>query len=1084
MKNFSHTIIGLLLAGQIFAQVPELKVNVGHTDNINSVCFSPDDRYVASGSEDNTIKLWDFTTGKELKTFTDTDKIYSVSFSADGKYIVSGGRAGAKLWNIQSGAVTKLSEVETQIAELSSDGKYAIATASYEGKIMLIPTTPGEKKKFFVGHAGYLWCAKFSPDGKYFASGCDDKTIRLWNISTGLAVKTFRGHTGDVRSIAFSPNGKYIASGGTTGDNTVKIWDIATGKALKTLKGHENAVESVCFSPDGKYVISGSYDGTIRFWDVATGNNLKTYPEYFLENVLSIDISSDGKYLASGNGNKTIRIFDISTDKSIALWPGDKLEITDAFFSADGQAIINTNIDINSSENGGMNQSLKLWSWSDAEKVKKHEGISSLMEKVNSMYGDLRILAHSGNRKNVVCCYSIGGVGNIALFDAKTNECIKTLGLNENIYGITMAALSDDSKVLAIGFSNNTIKVWNIENGMTLMSSFAGYKTTLEAINLSPDGKFVVAGGEDEYPNNPIKVWSVADGKKLMSLNGHQNGINAVSFAPDGKCIASASCDGYIKIWDVATKKMIKNIGGNKSMISSVAFSADGKYLVSGHYLEEFTVKLWDLSTGQQLKAFNGHVGKVKSVQFSADGNYVVSSSDDGSVKIWNVTTGKCMVSRYDVPNSSDWVAVTPDGRFDGTDSGLKLLYYVKNLEIIPLESFYERFYTPGLVAQVMSGSSETSYNLATIGTDIKLPPRVRIVSPTINDKFSTDEVNVVIEATDQGGGIDEIRLYQNGKLVSEEQRGMKPALRVGETLTKQYTISLLSGNNELKATAFNNDRTESTPFTLNIELSKAIASSNLYVLSIGINRYKNEKYTLTYSSADAEGFTQAISTKSKAIFKNINTTILKDEQCTKEGILSYLNSLSKEIKPEDVFIFYYAGHGVMSEGAADRPSEFYFVPYDVTQLYGNDELLYAKGISASELRKALVSIKAQKQLIVMDACQSGGATEMLAMRGAAEEKALMQLARSAGIAVLSSTGTEQFATEVKQLGHGIFTYSLLEGLNGKADGGTKDGKITIKELAAFIEDNVPELTKQYRGTVQYPSTSIRGMDFPIVVSQ
>lgn len=1084
MKNKIFSLMGLLTIGHLFAQIPQLKINSGHTDYVNSVCFSPDDKYVASGSEDNTIKLWDFATGKELKTFTDTDNIYSVSFSTDGKYIISGSHAGAKLWNIQNGNATKLSEMGTQIAELSSDGKYAIVTASYEGKIVLIPTSPGGKKKFFVGHTGYLWCAKFSPDGKYFASGSDDKTIKLWNISTGLAVKTLKGHTAGIRSLAFSPDGKYIASGSQTGDNTVKIWDIASGKVLKTLRGHTNAVESVCFTPDGKNLISGSYDGTIRFWDVATGNNIKTYPENFLENVLSISISHNGVYLVSGNGNKTIRIFDTSTDKSIALWPGDKLEIDWAFFSPDGKTVINTSKDLTLTKSGIINASVRIWSWSDAEKVRKHKGINSLLENVINQSGSLEILAYSGNHKNIVCCYSIGGSGNIALFDAKTNECIKTLALAENVYGITMAALSYDSKYLAIGFSDNTIKVWNIENGMNLISSFVAYKTTLQTLSLSPDGKFVVAGGEDEYPNIPIKVWSVSDGKRLMTLLGHGNSIESVCFSPDGKYIASGSCDGYVKIWDIATKMLIKNIGGGKSMISSIAFSANGKYLVSGHYLEEFTVKLWDLSTGQQLKAFNGHVGKVKSVQFSEDGRYIVSSSDDGSVKIWDASTGVCKVSRYDLPNSDDWVAVTPDGRFDGTDGGLKLLYYVKNMEIIPLESFYEKFYTPGLVAQVMNDSNEKSFNFTTIGSDIKLPPKVTIISPTINNKFLTDEVNVIIEATDQGGGIDEIRLYQNGKLVSEEQRGMKPISKVGETLTKQYTISLLSGNNELKATAFNNDRTESTPFAVNIELSKAIASSNLYLLSIGINKYKNEKYSLTYSSADAEGFAQTVSAKSKGIFKNINSTILKDEQCTKEDILSYLNNWSKDIKPEDVFILYYAGHGVMSEGSFDKPSEFYFIPYDVTQLYGNDELLDAKGISASELRKALVSIKAQKQLIVMDACQSGGATEMLAMRGAAEEKALMQLARSAGIAVLSSTGTEQFATEVKQLGHGIFTYSLLEGLNGKADGGVKDGKITVKELAAFIEDNVPELTKQYRGTVQYPSTSIRGMDFPVVVSQ
>jgi uncharacterized caspase-like protein len=126
--------------------------------------------------------------------------------------------------------------------------------------------------------------------------------------------------------------------------------------------------------------------------------------------------------------------------------------------------------------------------------------------------------------------------------------------------------------------------------------------------------------------------------------------------------------------------------------------------------------------------------------------------------------------------------------------------------------------------------------------------------------------------------------------------------------------------------------------------------------------------------------------------------------------------------------------------------------------------------------------IKAQKQLFVFDACQSGGAMQAFAMRGAAEEKAMAQLARSAGIVVLSASGTEQFATEFNDLGHGTFTYALIEGLQCQADGGTKDRKITVNELKAWIEDRVPELTEKYKGTAQYPTGYSRGQDFPIVI--
>ncbi|HEY6952268.1 MAG TPA: caspase family protein, partial [Bacteroidota bacterium] len=193
--------------------------------------------------------------------------------------------------------------------------------------------------------------------------------------------------------------------------------------------------------------------------------------------------------------------------------------------------------------------------------------------------------------------------------------------------------------------------------------------------------------------------------------------------------------------------------------------------------------------------------------------------------------------------------------------------------------------------------------------------------------------------------------------------------------------------------------------------------------------------------------------------------------------------TIARDAKPQDAFVFYYAGHGVMSEGSASVPSDFFLVPTDVTQLYGDDAMLASKAISAAQLKTFCTAIRAQKQLVVLDACQSGGAIESFATRGASEERAIMQLARSAGTVVLASTSTEQFATEFSSLAHGVFTYALLQGLNGEADGGNpRDGKITVKELEAYLNDRVPELTKKYRGTAQYPNSYARGQDFPLGV--
>ncbi len=162
---------------------------------------------------------------------------------------------------------------------------------------------------------------------------------------------------------------------------------------------------------------------------------------------------------------------------------------------------------------------------------------------------------------------------------------------------------------------------------------------------------------------------------------------------------------------------------------------------------------------------------------------------------------------------------------------------------------------------------------------------------------------------------------------------------------------------------------------------------------------------------------------------------------------------------------------------------QFFFIPSESARLYDLSSLK-KEAIEAGVLQEKFKNIKALKQLIIMDACQSGGSVEILANRGAAEEKAIAQLSRSAGIHVMASAGSEQFAAEFAELGHGIFTYLLIKGLEGEADGAPKDGKVTIYELKSFLDDQVPELTRKLKGKPQYPYTFSRGQDFPVVIDQ
>ncbi|HEY6950835.1 MAG TPA: caspase family protein, partial [Bacteroidota bacterium] len=591
---------------------------------------------------------------------------------------------------------------------------------------------------------------------------------------------------------------------------------------------------------------------------------------------------------------------------------------------------------------------------------------------------------------------------------------------------------------------------------------------------ISSDGKYVVSGDEVE-----ANIREVGSGKILKKYSAHNEAMRVGS---DGKTVLIILSGNYQtstwKVWDFASQREIssRTVGRNMGF-GPIALSPDGKYVLLN---ESRTAVLWDIAKGKELRTFSGHTNVITSLGMSPDQTYCYSGSVDGTTRFWDVATGR-EIARFVAFTNGEWIVITPEGYFNASANGARYLNVRVGANVYSIDNFYEKFYNPSFVASVLKGRREET--AVDMRKGIALPPQVRITSPTPGSEFTSDALTLTVSGKDMGGGIDEIRLYQNGKVVSEDQRGMKSVGTAGVNLTKSYQVSLLPGMNTFRAVAFNRERTESNPDEITVELKAAQAASDLYLFVVGINEYENTKYNLNYGKSDAMAFGNAVAAKSKTIFRKVVQYQLYDDQATRLGIEATFRTIAASAKPQDAFVFYYAGHGVMSEGSEAEPSDFYLIPSDVIRLYGDDALLASKGISAALLKTFCTTIKAQKQLVVLDACQSGGAVASFATRGASEERAIMQLARSAGMVLLASTGTEQFATEFSSLAHGVFTYALLQGLNGEADGGNpKDGKITVKELEAYLNDRVPELTKKYRGTAQYPNSFARGQDFPLGV--
>ena len=198
----------------------------GHTHWVTSVFLSADGRYALSGSDDNTLRLWEVSGGHCLRTFKGhTSQVNSVFLSADGRYALSGSDDNTlRLWEVSS----------------------------------------GHCRRTFEGHTQGVESVSLSADGRYALSGSGDNTLRLWEVSSGHCLRTFEGHTSQVTSVFLSTDGRYALSG--SGDNTLRLWEVSSGHCLRTFEGHTQEVTSVSLSADGRYALSGSRDKTVGLW--------------------------------------------------------------------------------------------------------------------------------------------------------------------------------------------------------------------------------------------------------------------------------------------------------------------------------------------------------------------------------------------------------------------------------------------------------------------------------------------------------------------------------------------------------------------------------------------------------------------------------------------------------------------------------------------------------------------------------------------------------------------------------------------------------------------------------------------------
>jgi WD40 repeat protein len=577
----------------------------GHTNEVRSVCFSPDGKRLASAGDDHKVKVWDAVTGELTLTLErHRDVVRCVVFSPDGKGLASAGEDNVvRVWDATTGQQTVILEGHsggvTSVA-YSADGK-RLVSGGRDATVRVWEAATGHEIVTLRGHTDPVWSVAFSPDGKRLASASADKSVRVWDLPKGENPLILQGHTGTVNSVGFSPNGQRLAS--ASDDATVLIWDLTTGRSALSLTGHTEAVKSIAFSTDGR-LASASADSTVRLWGPYTGRSTHILKGHTLP-VTSVAFSPDGQRLATASRDQTVRLWDLAPD-AVAL--KGNAAILAVGFSPDGQRLASASADT----------TVRVWDGRTAQQVLSLKGHQSAVTSV----------AFSPDRQRLA---SGSQDGTVKVWDPTSGEAGRTL--QGHTGGITSLAFSPAGQRLASASRDGTVRVWDMDTG-ELAHCLKGHTDTVNCVAFSPDGRYLASGSDDRT----VKVWDAQSGEAVFSAESNAL-VYSVAFSPDGKRLASAWGDGIVRVWDTFTGKNLITLSGHTLSVTSVAFNPDGHRLASAS--KDGTVRIWDMATGQETLSLEGHTGAVNSVAFSPDGRRLASASDDGTVRIWDATSAE-----------------------------------------------------------------------------------------------------------------------------------------------------------------------------------------------------------------------------------------------------------------------------------------------------------------------------------------------------------------------------------------------------------------------------------------------------------
>ncbi len=977
------------------------------------------------------------------------------------------------------------------------------------------------------GHMATMQEVIFTPDGKQLISAGDDKLIRIWDTTTGKTVRTIRGELapgdpGKLYTMALSPDGRWLAAAGWTEDKHVapccgdiRVYDFASGTLVKLLRGHESAVLAMTFSPDGRKILSGTFDSSSHgktgiIWTAPTDDNgvadwsrarLSQKLKGHSRDINAVAFTPDSKRALTGAYDNSIRVWDVATGRHLATLEGHGEKIGAVAVSHGGTIV-----------SGDSSGEVRIWSSPDVYRARNGETVRAnrILFKARNEVATL-VFSPDGSRL-LVTLAAARGPWPTHIIDIVSGKDIKPANA-PNAYA-RASAWSPDGQWIAMGDGvAHAIHIWSPETGKFKTDAngnplrMRGGGRPVWATGISGNSQWIGWGnrwresspmdrGPVQYALRlPSRTHSLTDPVLVGSPGVPTQWKRATAKLGNWtmKRRRGGRFGGYAFLDIIEggrVKATVKRTSTSGYQHRAMSVAPDGKQFISGGGNGELVAYTKD---GKSLGNFVGHESDVWTVTPSPDGRFLISGAHDQTVRIWNIKTRELIATLFHAPAADgtvgDWVIWTPQGFYTGSPNAGRLVGWQlnngadKTADYVIGGQFRVLLNRRDIIEESLRLASakaavakmEPNHDLARVLA--ARPPVVSLVTPEPYSEEFRGSTNVTVFVQPGSAPVKRYDVTVNGIKVPTVAGSVPvnhPRPPEGQTV-QSFNVPLADGRNVIEIVAISaagESQAIRVPINHNGEgpLDKR---GKLHIVAVGVDNYQglgptcgsggDETCNLNFAGKDARLFADTISKQlggRHAFGVRMRLLTNKGRRSTlptAENILAALDDLAKSDETDTVAVFL-AGHGERG-----KDGKYYFLPTDIARSGGFDAVGTGRNIIEwSEIQKRLTAAKGRRMLFV-DACQSGAVGATRAYNGR-----LLEDAQYESFVAFMASGPNQAAIERPDIGQGLFTHALAQGIRG---GALEPGQSVVRvlDLGSYVAKNVFRLSNGRQRPVYTP---------------